>query len=200
MIPAGGRLKESLLAQEFGVSRNTVRGSLALLEFQGLSRYATNRGWVVWRPTQEDLMDVYLTRFYLETAAARVVGPSTDFTPLKRALDQLFDALETEDTRGIVEADFNFHGEIVALMGSQRLNEYYKRLTQELKYSLAILSTSDVFGHHAKDWRSMHTEIFFALTSGDAERATKVVGDTVLASREEVLRSLNKEEQDDDSR
>lgn len=192
-IPAGGRLKESVLAQEFGVSRNTVRGALAVLEFQGLSRYWPNRGWVVWRPTQEDLLDVYLTRFYLETSAARTIGPSTDFSRLKVALDALLAALRGDDTREIVERDIAFHAEVVALMGSRRLSEYYERLAQELKYSLFILSTSDAFGDR-EEWRREHLDMFFALTSGDPQRASKVIGDSVLSSREDVRRSFSRSE------
>lgn len=189
VVPAGGRLKESVLAQEFGVARNTVRSALALLEYRGLSRYLPNRGWVVWRPTQEDLLDVYLTRFYLETSAARTVGPSTDFTRLSEALEALLAALQTDDTRLIVESDIGFHRQVVALMGSARLSDYYERLAQELKYSLFILSTSDAFGDR-EDWRREHLDMFFALTSGDPQRAAKVIGDSVLSSREDVRRSF----------
>ena len=188
-IPAGGRLKESVLAQEFQVSRNTVRGALAVLDFQGLSRYERNRGWVVWRPTQEDLLDVHLTRFYLETAAARTVGPGKDFTALEKALNALVVALETGDPRSIVETDLEFHAQIVALMGSRRLNEYYERLAQELKFSLFVLSMSDLFGDR-ETWGRCHVDIFYALTSGDPERAVKAVGDAVLSTREDVRRSF----------
>ncbi|MFA5607384.1 MAG: GntR family transcriptional regulator [Leucobacter sp.] len=188
-IPAGDRLKESILAQEFGVSRNTVRGALTVLEYEGLTDYSRNRGWMVWKPTVDDLLDVYLTRFYLETAAARNISPGTSFDGLKEALDEMLLALDTDDDRKIVEADLGFHTAIIALMGSQRLNEYYVRLSRELKYSLFILSTSEHFGER-EDWRQTHLDIYFALTSGDPERAVKAVGDAILESREDLIRSL----------
>ncbi|MGI8393173.1 GntR family transcriptional regulator [Leucobacter sp. W1038] len=190
-IPAGGRLKESLLAQEFGVSRNTVRGALTLLEYQGLTAYTPNRGWVVWRPTEEDLLDVYLTRYYMETAAARSVSPGTSFVRVKDALDALLEALTDGDEREILERDLTFHAEIVALLGSTRINEYYERLSQEIKYTFFIISMAEHFGEPG-ELRSTHLDIYFALTSGDPERASRVLGDSILATREDLLRSLAK--------
>jgi DNA-binding GntR family transcriptional regulator len=47
----GDRLRESAIATQLGVARNTIREAVRILERGGLVRYEVNRGAVVISPT-----------------------------------------------------------------------------------------------------------------------------------------------------
>lgn len=190
-VKPGARLPESVIAQELSVSRNTARGALALVEQMGLARYITNRGWVVWHPTEDDLMDVYLTRYYLEAAGARSVTPGTDFRAVEEALAELRAALDRGDSREIVEYDLRFHAAIVALAGSHRLNEFFERIALELRYSLYVLSSTDRYEYaDGEAWYREHAGVFYGLSSGDPVRAEREVSGMIMRTREDLRRSI----------
>ena len=65
----GDRLRESAIATELGVARNTVREAVRILELSGLVRYEVGRGAVVISPTPENVEALYTARERLETAA-----------------------------------------------------------------------------------------------------------------------------------
>lgn len=64
----GPRLRESAIAAELGVSRNTVREAVRVLQLGGLVRHGVNRGEVVITPTSENVQALYGARTMLEVA------------------------------------------------------------------------------------------------------------------------------------
>ena len=54
-FPPGDRLRESAIAAELKVARNTVREAVRILELSGLVRYEVNRGAVVISPTAQSV-------------------------------------------------------------------------------------------------------------------------------------------------
>ncbi len=57
MLPAGERLRETEVAQRFGVSRTPVREALKKLEVEGLIADIPGRGLVVAKPSLNDILD-----------------------------------------------------------------------------------------------------------------------------------------------
>lgn len=53
----GERLRESAIAAELGIARNTVREAVRLLEHGGLVRFEVNRGAVIISPTRETVAE-----------------------------------------------------------------------------------------------------------------------------------------------
>src|SRR3712207_2196188 len=91
---AGDRLRESAIATELGVARNTLREAVRMLELRGLVRYEVNRGAVVISPTPERVDALYTARERLETAAVsrdakpgQLAAISEAFAALARAAD-----------------------------------------------------------------------------------------------------------------
>ena len=74
VLGAGVRLRESALAAQLGISRNSVREGIRLLEQSRLVRYEMHRGAVVATPSVDELDDLYVTRKRLEGAAAAVTS------------------------------------------------------------------------------------------------------------------------------
>jgi DNA-binding GntR family transcriptional regulator len=167
----GDRLRESAIAAEVGVARNTIREAVRILELSGLVRYEVNRGAVVISPTQENVETLYTARERLETAAAARTPSTEQMGTITAAFDALVTAADSHDARRIVEADLAFHASIVALLESSRLDEYYAELTQELRFYLMVLSIEDHEFENPSVVLAEHEVILTALRSGDPDRA-----------------------------
>lgn len=171
----GDRLRESAIASELGVARNTIREAVRILELTGLVRYEVNRGAVVISPTQENVEALYTARERLETAAVARTPSPEQLAAITAAFDALAMAAESHDARLIVEADLAFHSAIVALLDSSRLDEFYADLTQELRFYLMVLSVEDREFENPAVLLAEHEAILTALNSGDPDRAVAEV-------------------------
>jgi DNA-binding GntR family transcriptional regulator len=173
---AGDRLRESAIAAELGVARNTVREAVRILELGGLVRYEVNRGAVVISPTAERVDALYTARERLETAAVSRVPTSEQLAAISEAFDALVQTADTQDARRIVEKDLAFHTAIVALLDSTRIDEFYAELTRELRFYLMVLSVEDREFESPDVLLAEHEAILAAIRSEDRARAVREVG------------------------
>ena len=174
-FPPGDRLRESAIAAELKVARNTVREAVRILELSGLVRYEVNRGAVVIAPTAQNVDAVYTARERLETAAVSRAPTAECLTAIGDAFDALTQAAGSGDPRRIVETDMAFHSAIVALLGSSRLDEFYAELTRELRFYLMVLSVEDREYENPAALLAEHEAILTAIRSGDRDRAATEV-------------------------
>jgi DNA-binding GntR family transcriptional regulator len=174
-FPPGDRLRESAIAAELKVARNTVREAVRILELSGLVRYEVNRGAVVIAPTAQNVDAVYTARERLETAAVSRTPTAERLTAIGDAFDTLARAAGSGDPRRIVETDMAFHSAIVALLGSSRLDEFYAELTRELRFYLMVLSVEDREYENPAALLAEHEAILTAIRSGDRDRAAREV-------------------------
>jgi DNA-binding GntR family transcriptional regulator len=173
---AGDRLRESAIATELGVARNTVREAVRILELSGLVRYEVNRGAVVISPTPERVDALYTARERLETAAVSRVPTPEQLAAISEAFDALVQTADTQDARRIVEKDLAFHTAIVALLDSTRIDEFYAELTRELRFYLMVLSVEDREFESPDVLLAEHEAILAAIRSEDRARAVLEVG------------------------
>ncbi|MGI5503552.1 GntR family transcriptional regulator [Lentzea sp. CA-135723] len=167
----GDRLRESAIAAELGVARNTIREAVRILELTGLVRYEVNRGAVVIAPTPEKIDALYTARERLETAAlARTPSPE-HLQQLTEAFDQLEAAAKSNDRQAIVDRDLAFHQRIVALLDSSRLDEFFAGLTQELRFYLTVLAKEETPDQVIAE----HRAILDPIRLGDREKAVAEV-------------------------
>lgn len=112
----------------------------------------------------------------LEVAAARGTAPATDdLNPVREALEQLRQGVETQEVHDIVTADLAFHSAIVALLGNTRIDGFYAELTRELRFYLTILSVEDRESANLAALVADHAAILDALTSGDREQSVRTI-------------------------
>jgi DNA-binding GntR family transcriptional regulator len=171
----GHRLRESAIAAELGVARNTVREAVRILQLSGLVRHEVNRGAVVIAPTPQSVDALYAARERLETAAVAREPRPEQLAAVCAAYDALAAAADSHDARRIVEQDLAFHSAIVALLDSSRLDEFYADLTQELRFYLMVLSVADREFEDPTVLLSEHEAIVEAIRSGDRDRAVRQV-------------------------
>lgn len=163
----GDRLRESAIAAELGVARNTIREAVRILELTGLVRYEVNRGAVVIAPTPENVEALYTARERLETAAAARTPRPEQLQAINTAFDDLVEASKTADPKQIVDRDLAFHQAIVATLDSSRLDDFYAAMTKELRFYLTVLSKDDTPDEIVAE----HRVIVDAIRAGDRDRA-----------------------------
>jgi DNA-binding GntR family transcriptional regulator len=190
-LAPGARVRESALAAQLGVSRNTVREAVLILKQTGLVRHVVNRGTIV-RPLEPDeVADLYRVREVLELTAVKSRTRATDLAPVKAALDEFEAAAVSGDVTGTVERDLNFHGSLVALLGSPRLDEYFMTLRRELRYYLAAISHAHKETEAPHVLVEQHAAVFRALKRGNADRAHQLLQEHIQLNARMVLELLD---------
>jgi DNA-binding GntR family transcriptional regulator len=191
-LPPGRPLRESVIAAELGVSRNTVREAVRLLERSGLVRYELNRGAVVREPSQADLEDVYHARLAIEVGAAYTAKDGDPAVKLvNEALDRLRAALASGDVEAAITADLDFHATLVSSAGSARLDAAFAPVLNELRLYLTILSTADEY-EDVERITAEHVVIAEAFASGDRRRLASEISEHILTNAARVAAILER--------
>ncbi|MEB8342924.1 GntR family transcriptional regulator [Streptomyces endophyticus] len=169
----GERLRESAIAAELGIARNTVREAVRLLEHGGLIRFQANRGAVVISPTPHSVDELYTAREHLEAAALAAPLGAAQLASVEAAYDNLVTVTASLRRADIVAADLLFHGAIVATLGNARLDAFYAGLTRELRFYLMALSAHERENENPRRLLGEHEPLMDAIRAGDAERAQR---------------------------
>jgi DNA-binding GntR family transcriptional regulator len=185
-LSPGSPIKESALATSLGISRNTVREAVRILEVGGMVRYTLHHGFAVVDPTQDDLLELYRARLALESSAVRVPRTSEELVPVRAALDALMQAYETKDAAEIAARDLDFHAALVGMLNSKRIDAFYAQLVKELRYLLRVLFVEREIEMEPAVVEE-HQKIMTAIESGDPSHAVDVLTKVLTANAETVL-------------
>lgn len=185
-FPQGSQLTEASLADALGVSRGPIREALQRLVQEGLLRTERNRGLFVPHLSSEDIVDIYLAREALETAAMDAVMKRDDSTFVEeggRLLAEMAEAQERGDRAAMSSLDLRFHLLLIEESRSRRLARAYATLTVETRMCLAALE-------RVNDAQDDSVDIHMRML--DAVRARDMVAarEAVRAHNETVLRDF----------
>lgn len=187
----GERLRESALSQTLGISRNSVREGIRLLEQGRLVRYEMHRGAVVATPTIEELDDLYRTRVHLETLAIMTAPTPEQIAALEHAFEALVAAAHDGQPRDIVAADMAFHSTLVARLGSRRISAFFAQVATEMGYYLLIQSHVDDEPAHVDDAvLAQHRLLLDMAVAGDADAARATLLDHLRENHERIRQIL----------
>jgi DNA-binding GntR family transcriptional regulator len=166
MLP-GALYSVPTLAQQFGVSATPVREAMLDLAKEGLVEPVRNKGFRVRELSEAELDDITQLRAFIEIPAvvdiARTIEPEQveALRPLAESIDK---AASEGDLLAYVEADRQFHLELLALLGNTRLLELVRSLrAQSRLYGLAQLAASGELGDSARE----HFELLDLLAHRD---------------------------------
>ena len=198
--PVGTRLRQELLAAEFGVSRMPVREALHKLEALGLVEITPRRGAFIRGPSTEEIREAYVVRAELEGLAAELAAGLIDDAGLQALRDAaaLFHAAVGEFAArpaapavpvfpaGWPEANDRFHQALLAACGNRRLREtvllMHGSFPRNLTWS-ALSKSSNLLRRNAAE----HQDILAAIEAGDAAAARTAAKSHVLRSGELVV-------------
>ncbi|GAA1787252.1 GntR family transcriptional regulator [Planosporangium flavigriseum] len=174
-LTAGAPLRESAIAASLGISRNTVREAVRILEQGGLVRHEMHRGAVVIEPSVDELDELYQARLRLEVAAVRHAHAPERVRAVRAAFEELAEATASGQAHEIVVKDLAFHAAVVGLLASKRIDAFYSQLATELRFYLMVLSVTDREYERPESVLEEHRPILDALESGDTEAAVQAV-------------------------
>ncbi len=132
---AGERLVESRIAEEFEVSRTTLREALRKLASENLVEITKRRGCFVARMDASEVRDSCFARFVLEAGAA--TDDLSWITPkviaeLEGHLEMMKVFALQKDMASIVDADTAFHSVIVSAGKGNRVRDLWHTLDGQM--------------------------------------------------------------------
>jgi len=130
-LPPGTVLKQELLAERFGVSRQPVRQALDRLLASGLLDRRPNRSLAVAGLTEEQARELAEIRAALESMALRAALPLLGDSDLRKARRLNEDLIEEDDPATLEELDVAFHRTLYGRCGNRRLLSMIDELRRE---------------------------------------------------------------------
>ncbi len=198
-LKPGERLIEVDLAETLQVSRASLREALRLLENKGLVVTTHRRGAFVIELTDRDVREIYRIRLLLEDYAIRCAAEQPGIELLER-LDMLMSDLRSSAARrdyfAIVDLDLDFHREICAATGNQRLLEMWGDLVAPTR---AFLLTKYRLFDDSEEIAQGHQVLVDAIRQQDQTLAVALLETHITNTHEAVLRSLAHERNKGDS-
>ena len=138
-LPAGTPLREQQLVSSLDVSRNTLREAFRLLGRERLVDYTLHRGVAVREVDESDVHDIYRTREPLELMAVEysAQAPREAVEALLELVEAAEHAVADEDWKEVATLNIVFHQRLVELIGSERINNFFRVIDAELRLAFA---------------------------------------------------------------
>jgi DNA-binding GntR family transcriptional regulator len=185
----GEPLREVSVATELEVSRNTLREALRLLASEGLAAQSPNKGVSVKTFTAAEVRDIYRTRRALETQAAveSAVADDDQFAAMETAVVAKEQAEQAQRWREAGTASMHFHQALVGVLGSCRLNEFFRTLLAQLRLAWGASWSEAEF---QRGWAARDRELFELLRRGHRTQSVGVLLVYLEDSERQVLDGL----------
>lgn len=166
VLAPGLMLRDTALAEEFGVARPTIRAAVQVLVADGLVIRDRGRSARVPLFPPTDIADLYTARAAIELAAIDLIERNAP--PIDRLVASFvrLQALPTDAAwRDVVDADVDFHQSLVATAGSTRLLRLFDGLANETRLVIALQralyeSIEDLVGEHRRILAAMKRKRF----------------------------------------
>ncbi|MGM9542358.1 MAG: GntR family transcriptional regulator [Candidatus Limivicinus sp.] len=191
---SGDRLNDSLLAEEIGVSRISVREALFRLTETGVVEKKQWKGYFIREITDETVADIVDVRIAMESIAIRYfIRESTPETLelLKNVLDESRRLLNEGSLTEYLAMDYSFHETIF----HNQHNQYIAHIMDILQLVIHFIryksmGTGDSFVKTAENSIHWHQIIFDAIEAKDEELAVKLLKDHLINHQDEVFSQL----------
>ncbi|MCR5023671.1 MAG: GntR family transcriptional regulator [Lachnospiraceae bacterium] len=174
-LKPGERLMEVALAEKLGVSRTPVREAIRMLEQEGLAVILPRRGAHVASIDNKQLEDMLEARRTLEafTVNAACGRISKDqIAELRECNERFREAIKSDDTVAMADADYIFHEAIARAAGNTRIMEILQHLREQLfRYQYEYLKDTKDHKHLVDE----HEVMCRAFEEGDNNKAVEVI-------------------------
>ncbi|MFC9835561.1 GntR family transcriptional regulator [Rhodococcus sp. NPDC127530] len=162
------KLRESVVAQHYGVARHTVRAAMGQLTARGILTHTANKGWRVPQFTDQDFQDIMFLRTALEVQALREVARRNAGigATASRALERIRLCTTKTTWAERMENDMTFHRGLVDEADSPRLSRAYRDLQDVLHLAL-IQRESWLEPETLETWQELHVRMATTIEHGD---------------------------------
>lgn len=186
----GNPLREVALAEEFGVSRNTVRDALQQLIGANLAESHRHKGVAVKAMEPEDIRDIYLVRRTIELRAVEESGSAgqENFEHLRQQLLLANDLPADTEWTELTTAGLRVHQAIVGLLGSPRLDAMFEALIAQIRLAFALIADQAKF---QMSYGTRLTEICDLLAAGSRASASAALRAYLDDSEHELIEAIH---------
>ena len=160
IFPPGQPLRESELAERFGVSRGPIRDAFLQLSQEGFLAYQANRGVTVRQPPEPENREFVMSlRRQIECNVIRRALPrlaELDLTGVVSALADLRVACEGDDVAAVARGDMAFHQALLIAMGGDEFLPVWKLLCSQMLLAYSRLDNyQQLYDEHARILRAI---------------------------------------------
>lgn len=172
----GMRLKETELAEVFGVSRARVRQVLAMLERDGLVVIESHKGAVVAKPGVEDAKDIFHIRSAVEQRVLERLIGQLDAAKMVEMFEHVAReriANNSNNQREIIKLSGGFH----VMLAEMAEAEFLCTLMRDLVSRTSLISAAFRDSNQHNCGPDEHELILLHLKNGDLQAAKKAMAD-----------------------
>ena len=177
---SGGRLVETELQRQFGVSRSPIRESFRILEKNGLVSSIPRKGTFVRKTTQKDIEENFPIRANLESLAARLALPhltAQDMEKMEAAFSKMKEAAKNNDFKSYLKYHTQYHDIFIRASGNDTLIEILENLRhQAIWFRYSYLYVQEAFDYAVK----VHRKILDYFIKKDPDRLEALVKEHIL--------------------
>ncbi|MCU1563188.1 MAG: hypothetical protein JWN05_1567 [Arthrobacter sp.] len=181
MHPPGTAVRETSLAERFGVSRTPVREALSRLQQERLLERVA-RGLQVPQVDPQQVIQIYDMRILLEEEAARQAARARQFPDLMRleALLQRDRQLQEPDDYTRITTNLEFHAAVWNCAHNPVLRDLLERLSTHLIHTpRSTLSTGNRWAESLDE----HEALLKAIENQDSDAAGKIAREHMETAR-----------------
>lgn len=186
----GTPVTEEAMAEQYGVSRPTLRQALNTLLLEGLlTRHPGTRVMEVTTLDHDDVRDIYRARRFLELGGIKAVATASaqQLEQLRLALQGLAKAVDADNLEAFIEADYDCHAAIVGFLGSRNLSEAHSLLMSKLRIAIAHVTVDK---QDNLDSLKIHEEFTEKILAGRLEEAHQNLTQRLNESELTVLEKI----------
>lgn len=193
VIPAGEKLNEPRLAEQFEVSRGPLREAIRRLVAMRLVTHIPHQGARVVTLDLDSVMELYEVREALEGKAAALAAtnmPEQDVSRLRELLQLHRDHTKSNSGEYMhAEGDFDFHYQIILGSGNQLLinqlcNEMY-HLIRMFRYQTSRFKT------RSNRALTEHAQLLDAIEQRDATLAEMVMRHHIARAKQSIYDTMS---------
>jgi len=194
LIPAGEKLNEPRLAEQFSVSRGPLREAIRRLVAMRLVRHVPHQGATVVTLELDSIMELYEVREALEGQAAALAARNMSdeqIANLKHLLEVHRNHYEENSGEYMqAEGDFDFHYQIIVGSGNSLLTN---QLCNELYHLIRMFRVqTSRFKMRSNRALTEHEQLIDAIEQRDAQLAEMVMRHHISRAKESIRSYLTK--------
>lgn len=143
-LKLGQRLIESDLAEQYNVSRSTIRDAFKILEHEEMVVIKQRKGTYVSEFKQEDYREILQLRTIIESYAfvkALSVLDDGHLAKLESILQQMKHKVDEKTWQDLFDLDIQFHKYVIDLCGNSRVIKLYESMMPQIRTCLLFLDS-----------------------------------------------------------
>lgn len=170
VLKPGTPLREVVLIQELGISRNTLREAFLQLTLEGLTEQQLYKGTVVRRIEADEVRDIFVARraFELRAIEQSSYASAEDLALIRATVDKAQAFVAEKAWANAGTAGMEFHQAIVKLLGSPKMDAMFEVLCAQMRLAFAAFADE---GSYQAPWLSRDIEICGHLIQGRRQEA-----------------------------